>query len=442
MLVQVKTTTLTPMSDHNLGTIGKYRKLKRIGTGATSEVYLARDDFLDRDIALKIFNREAMVAGSDVLSQTGFLVELALLNKLDHPHVVKVLDACAGPDDFFIVSEFVPGGTLADYCVMGRRMEFEAACDVVYKCAKALEYLHQQGITHRDIKPDNVFVGAGTDVKVGDFGAATVRGVPASMVSSVGSLRYMSPERHAGESASLASDVFSVGVMFYQLLTGRHPFDANSLAAMTYQMQNMAPPSPSIVNERLPSAVDPIVLKCLAPRADDRYRTWDDLAEALAAAMFRHDDGRLHRHMLVTAAARFEALRKAAFFERFEDAALWELVEHSDFRTTVEGDVLFREGEVAFEFLILIEGSVRVTKRGQVIDVVLPGATIGEVAYVLGQNTPRNASCVALDSGLALSVSFEAMTMLSVACRHRLESEFLKILAWRLVGANRRLTSE
>lgn len=419
--------------------IGKYRIEALLGKGATASVYRAHDEFNDIDVAIKVFDPRAFDEAGDDLVRTGFFVEAAMLGKLDHPHVVRVFDAVTGPDEYYIVSEFVPGGTLGDYVAKGALMDIEPAIDVIFKCVKALQYLHEHGVVHCDIKPENIFVGDGTEVKIGDFGAASVSGLSISQESAIGSPLYMSPQRLAGGGADLHSDIYSVGVMFYQLLTGKRPFAADNMASLLYQMAYVVPPAVSSLRQGVPAGIDEVVARAIAAEIADRYTTWGQFADDLAS-LFHSGEGRVRRESLITSSGRFEVLRRLPFFAEFEDAELWEVVSLVEFRRIVEGDVLMREGDLGDDFLVLVEGSARIVKAGKAIDVVTAPTSLGEIAYVMKGSVPRNASAVAIEDGLVARIANADIALLPPVCRSKLERRFLEIFAVRLIDVNRRLS--
>jgi eukaryotic-like serine/threonine-protein kinase len=192
--------------------IGKYRVLRKLGEGATSEVYLCHDDFLDRDVAIK---RVRAVGPGDGMegrfSERFFAAEAALVGQLKHPNVVQIFDAVADPSEAYLVMEYVAGSTLRPYCRADQLLSLELIVEIGFKCAMALGYVYRQGLIHRDVKPANLLVtlsnGSITDVKISDFGSVLNLASDVTQVYRVGSLAYMSPEQLDGAAIDCRADI-------------------------------------------------------------------------------------------------------------------------------------------------------------------------------------------------------------------------------------------
>ena len=417
--------------------IGKYSVKSLLGRGATSTVYRALDPFRGCDVAIKLMDGKALEA--DALAKTGFLVEASLVGRLDHPHVARIYDVVDGPEQHYVVMEFVPGGTLEKFCREGELMDTDSAIDVMFKCAKALEHVHSLGLVHRDIKPANILIHDGTDIRVADFGAALAKSLETTREMKAGSPFYMSPEQIEGGEIDYRSDMFSLGVVFYELLTGMRPFQASSMEALAMQIASREPTPPSALRAGIPAHVDELVMKSLRKRPADRYGSWQEFAAALANAPAASDDVDAASIPVGSQTERYSALRRCRFFSDFEDPLLWEVLEHTEIRRVVEGDVIMREGDMGEAFFVILAGQVRVTKRGRLIDVMSPGQSFGELSYILQGRTARNATCASLTDAIVLKASDEWLASASEACRAAFESRFLRQMAHRLIDANARI---
>jgi eukaryotic-like serine/threonine-protein kinase len=270
---------------------GRYPVLGELGQGATSQVYLARDPVCARDVAIKLFLfADAGDAGKAArLKRKLFLAEASLAGRLRHPNIVEVLDAAAWSDHAYVVMEYVPGTTLESHAGVGTLLPTGRVLEIVARCAGALDYAAQQGIIHRDIKPGNLLLSRGGEIKIGDFGASLQQrpGWVTTQVSGIGSPAYMAPEQVRMEPLTHQTDIYSLGATLYRLLTGRPPFAAGSQTALAYAILNAAPVPPSAHRPGLPPAVDAVVLKALEKNLSRRHLTWQEftahLAQALAA---------------------------------------------------------------------------------------------------------------------------------------------------------------
>jgi len=226
--------------------IGKYEVSRLLGEGATSEVYLGFDPFTQREVAIKRLHPETL-RGSErsALYRHLLLNEAALAGKLQHPHIIQIHDAVIDDKDGYVVMEYVPGGTLEPFTRAGQLLPFERLIEIIFKCTRALDYAYLQGVTHRDIKPANILLTTpeGQDIKISDFGAALFTASETTQVAGFGSPAYMSPEQVREMPVDHHTDIYSLGVVMYQLLTGRLPFDATSNVNMAYQIaHHEAPP--------------------------------------------------------------------------------------------------------------------------------------------------------------------------------------------------------
>src|SRR4051812_28635240 len=273
------------MPGGKLTQIGKYPVLRKLAEGATSEVYLCTDPFNARDVAVKVaFPETFHDRDRGKLYRKLFLTEASLAGKLQHPHICQIYDAVADEALHYLVMEYVDGGTLEKFCRPETLLPLNRTVEIVFKCTRALEFAHKNGVTHRDIKPANILYTGETDVKISDFGTALIASGDTTQVSAIGSPAYMSPEQVKEHQLDHQTDIYSVGVVMYHLLTGRLPFQAANNFSLIYQITNVEPEPPSAYRPEIPEAVDAIVRHAMAKDLAARYRRWEDFSFDLAEA--------------------------------------------------------------------------------------------------------------------------------------------------------------
>ncbi len=266
------------MSQSVLG--GRYRVEARIGSGGMAEVFRGLDTVLDRTVAIKVllpqFARDAGFVAR-------FSREAQAAARLNHPDIVGVYDTGTDGDTKFIVMEFIEGRTLAEFLASGGRPSTTQAVDLAQRVAQALSAAHAQGIVHRDIKPANIMVTRDGSLKVMDFGIARMStDITAPQTSSVlGTPTYLSPEQAQGQPVDARSDIYSLGILLYELLVGRPPFTGDSPVAIAYKQVNETPVPPSQLNPDVPPRLDAVVMKALAKNPANRYQTAESLYEDL-----------------------------------------------------------------------------------------------------------------------------------------------------------------
>jgi eukaryotic-like serine/threonine-protein kinase len=264
---------------------GRYELLSELGRGTSGVVYKAFDPKLDRLVALKILRPElTSLEESGVGLKQRFHQEAVAAGRLTHPAIVAVHDVGEAEGRPFMIMEYIEGGTLADLLLGGQPLSLADAVEIVLQVCAALDYAHRHGVVHRDIKPRNILVGPGV-TKVSDFGTARILGASHTQTGTMmGTPAYISPEMVRGQAADPRSDLFSLGVVLYETVTGVNPFNAADLAAVLYRIVNLDAPSVRQHKAELPAALDRVLRRALAKEPESRFATATDFAGALREA--------------------------------------------------------------------------------------------------------------------------------------------------------------
>ena len=255
---------------------GKYRILSALGSGGFGTVYLAEDTWIDKKVAIKVPHKQN-------LDFSELVKEPRLLASMSHPNIVTVLTAEKQDDVFFIVMEYVQGETLEHLISREGPLELTRALDFSCQMCNAVDHAHGAGVLHRDLRPGNMLVSESGILKVSDFGTSRFLEIAAHGTTVIGSPPYMAPEQFHGR-AVFASDVYSVGVTMYQMLTGSLPYDTPSPADLARLERGELLTAPRIKNPRIPKSINDIVLKALAPQTTARYQRAADLLNDILAA--------------------------------------------------------------------------------------------------------------------------------------------------------------
>lgn len=411
--------------------LGKYELDKKIGIGATGAVYHALDTFSGREVAVKLIG-EAVLHDREFNEtfRKQFLNEASLAGRLSHPHVVSILEASITEDSGYIVMEYVPGGSLIRHTYHDNLLPVVDVLQIIYKCCSALEYAFNQGIVHRDIKPGNIMIASGTNVKITDFGSSVFYKEQIKQAVTAGTPSYMSLEHIKGDSVSHLSDMYSLGIVAYELLTGRLPFEADTLVELLYDISTKWVEPPSARRSGIPAELDKIILKMIARNPDDRYPTWAALEADITKL------GRLGiSDQDIADSEKFGMLRATDSLSEFPDPEIWELAHASKWRKLTAGAIALREDEPGQSMYILISGTMRVTKQGRLLNNIKGGEFFGEMAYIQ-RGSNRQATLETTSDAIIAEFTFEALEKLGIGCELRFVRSLLSTMTSRLVAAD------
>jgi len=417
--------------------IDKYPVIGLAGHGNMAVVYVGHDPFRSRDVAIKVCKTNGDGGGnSPRVARKLFFNEAQAAGSLDHPNIVKVLDAGEGAEGPYIVMELVDGGkTLASHTSASSLLPIEQVGEIGYKCAMALDYAHRRGVIHRDIKPSNLMLMADGEVKIGDFGVAQRHLDDSTQVLGiVGTPQYLSPEQVDEGNLTTRTDIYSLGVVLYQLFTGSLPYKATGLTQLFQAITREEPPELHALRPELPEGLDPIIRRAMAKDPVRRYPSGAEMACDLLDVFERF--GRAaeqpgHQEKLT-------AVRVLPFFNEFSDTELADILRVGSWETYAPGQVIITEGNPECSFCVLVMGEVVVTRQGHELTSLHPGDCFGEMAFL--SETKRSASIVAATNVSVLRISDTQMNDALASCQVRFQKMFLRTLVERLERTSGELT--
>lgn len=280
-------------------TYGRYKVAEKLGSGAMGIVYKAHDPRLNRFVALKVMRPDQAVNSGFVRR---FEDEAVAVGKLSHPNIVSVFDRGKDHDTLYIAMELLEGQSLKEV-IASDRPDHQKTVRIGVQVAEALDYAHKKGIVHRDIKPSNIIMQEGDRVKITDFGIARIEDPDVTRNTQAGQIMgtpcYMSPEQTNGDELDGRSDIFSLGVVLYEIVTGKKPFVGATSGAIYNAILNNTPAAPHTLNPKVPPALSQVIMRCIAKHPDDRFQDGQALAHALNQCLQRRktdqDDGRSFR---------------------------------------------------------------------------------------------------------------------------------------------------
>jgi len=411
--------------------IGKYSIIREVGRGSSGTVYLSHDPFYGRDVAIKLYKEPSGEDEAELqVARKMFFNEAQMVGRLQHPNILPIYDAGEEDGRYYVVMEHVHGArTLSAYCRPDNLLPIEEVVRVIFNTVRAMHYAHTRGVVHRDIKPSNIMLTMANEVRVIDFGIAVCVDTEVSVIRGVaGSPSYMSPEQIKAEEIGPRSDLYALGAVAYELLTGRRPFKASNLAKLLHQIVFATPHPIHKLRPEVPEELEEVVWRAMRKKPEDRYSNGLEFAAALT---------RIHQTLRNTRDAldereRVAILRGLRFFHDFSHTEIRELLKAAEWREYAPLQDIVRQGEMDDRFYIIVRGDVAVEVDGKQLGQLSPGDCFGESSVV--PNARRQATIRALEPVTLLQVSSTLLETLSAACQLRFNRMFLQTLIQRLQG--------
>jgi len=402
------------------------------------EVLLARDPMIGRLVALKTRRFDLVYEEKDLKFVIDkFFEEARIAGNLIHPHIVTVYDVGQDGNYCFIAMELLEGESLASFNKSEKLLPPSKVADLIKRVCLALDFAHSHNVIHRDIKPANLMFTRDRRIKITDFGIAMVSNAGRTgELQVMGTPSYMSPEQTKGVNLTHQTDFFSLGVVFFELLTGRRPFQGRTLYELMDNIRYTAAPSILTLDSNLAPGLDHVFQRALEKEPELRYRTGKEFAGAI-------DDALKGKNIPVRdmkASRKVDLLRPIEFFRPFSRREIEQIIRFGTFIRYDRSQVIVREGDVDTTFFILLSGLVRVIKNNRKITDLPKGACFGEMGALT--NTPRTAHVVARVPCIVLKLDLKVLQRESPDLKLKFYHVFVETLITRLEQTTRRLSCE
>ena len=385
----------------------RYNIIRKLGEGGMATVYLAHEKDLDRDVAIKVLP-QAFLRNKKLLER--FKREARISAKLEHPNIISIYRVSIDNNLSYIVMSYVKGPTLTEEIKNKGTLPFEDVVRWGSEICSALYYAHKNGVIHRDLKPENIMINQNNHVVVMDFGIAhAVKDIALTQAGMVmGSPLYISPELIKGEKVSARSDIYSIGIILYQMATATLPFHASSAQSLMYMHVHELPDPPDVRNSDIPFWLRNIILKCLAKNPDDRFSNCDELRKALvgnkapkiSTAFFKDAKKFKKEH---APGQIIDVLEKIPIFKGLTFEQFKEILMICSRQLFLEGEALCHAGEESHEIFILVRGMLKVTfEDGKEFSRIKPLGIVGEMGVFTGDK--RAATVIAASKCVILTI--------------------------------------
>ena len=393
----------------NIKTIGRYQILKKLGQGSMGAVYLGKDPYIERQVAIKVYRLPNDTGPEEIEAyKKSFFVEAQSAGRLMHPNIVTIYDADLQQDFCCITMEYIDGSTLEKLCKPDNLLPIERVLKIIFNVCKGLEYAHQNEVIHRDIKPSNIILSLSGQVKITDFSIAYIKRGHSTLVKGLfGSPSYMSPEQVKEEFITERNDIFSLGSVLYELLTGKKAFEGENEYSIMFKIVNNDPPPILELKPELPKIFGDILKKALAKDPSQRYQCSMDFAYDLRLALhsLREIPKETHESELLS------YIKDLPFFSTFAENQIDQILSACDLVKVEKGETIIKEGEIDDSFYILISGKVVVKTGTKKLAVLEKGQCFGEMAYLTGE--ARSATIISKEECILLKISSTLLNGLS-----------------------------
>jgi serine/threonine-protein kinase len=356
-----------------------------------------------------------------------FFVEAQSAGRLAHPNIVAIYDAGMYKDFCYMTMEYIDGPTLKKFCHKDYRLPISNAVQIVFIAAKALDYAHEKGVIHRDIKPSNIMINKAGYVKITDFGIAKVKSEQTAHQGIVGSPSYMSPEQVRDQKVGYQTDIFSLGCVFYELLTSERAFPGDNHFSIMYKIVREDPVPMRTIRPEIPEILEKILQKALAKDPNERYQSGGDFAYDLRVAL-RGLRGGTAKDSKISDVVDY--VHSVPFFGNFSKENVREILKASNILKVPRGKIIVAEGEIDDCFYVILSGRAAVHKNGAVIAKIGRGECFGEMASLSGQM--RTASVVAETDSILIKISSTLLDRSSASIQILFLKTFLTTLIKRL----------
>jgi serine/threonine-protein kinase len=388
---------LTDLSDTKA--IGRYEIIGQLGKGSMGVVYLGKDPYINRNVSIKV-SRPSKVDG-DMADRyrERFFLEAQSAGQLMHPNIVAIYDAGMYRDFCYIAMEHIDGPTLEKYCDHDELLPISKVVETIFTACQALDYAHKKGVIHRDLKPSNIMFNEAGEVKITDFGIAQVKTEHTISTSLIGSPSYMSPEQVKEELVEDKSDIFSLGCVLYELLTGEKAFIGENYFSILYKITHGDPVPVERIRPEVPEILGKITEKALSKDPQGRYQTCMDFAYDLRVAL-RGLKGTVSSSKVEDVV---DYIRTVPFFEEFPRNHVKEIMNVSNIVKFRKGKVVVAEGEIDDSFFIILSGKAQVQKNKRLLAHIGRGECFGEMSYLSGQS--RSATVISATDCILMKIS-------------------------------------